>query len=370
VIDLFKVFMSEESVKLTSETLISGYIGQGPKVEAFEKLLAKRFKTPYVNTVNSATSAIHLALHYLKGKHHQDEVLTTPLTCTATNWPILANGLKLRWVDVDVNTCNMDLDDLRKKLSPRTLAIMVVHWGGYPCDLDKLREIQDECEQRFGHRPPIIEDCAHAWGSTYRGDLIGSHGNTTIFSFQAIKHLTSGDGGLLVSPDMEHFRKARLLRWYGLDRESSADFRCAQNVSDWGFKFHMNDIAAAIALGNYEPSRLNVLLHKANGAYFNLHLQKIPGLTQLENDPIKDSAFWIYTIRVKDRPAFIRMMSDRGIAVSQVHARNDHHNCVKEFREYLPGMDVLAEDLICIPCGWWLTDEDRKHIVDSIRGGW
>jgi dTDP-4-amino-4,6-dideoxygalactose transaminase len=103
--------------------------------------------------------------------------------------------------------------------------------------------------------------------------------------------------------------------------------------------------------------------------YLN-HLQKIPGLTQLENDPIKDSAFWIYTIRVKDRPAFIRMMSDRGIAVSQVHARNDHHNCVKEFREYLPGMDVLAEDLICIPCGWWLTDEDRKHIVDSIRGGW
>jgi len=141
---LFKVFMSEDVLQPLNEVLMSGYIGQGAKVDEFEGVLADYFGNQQLVTVNAATSALHLSAHLLKtpsadgswpGLQPGDEVLTSALTCTATNWALLANGLKLKWVDVDPDTCNMDLDDLERKLSPATKLITVVHWGGYPNDL-------------------------------------------------------------------------------------------------------------------------------------------------------------------------------------------------------------------------------------------
>jgi dTDP-4-amino-4,6-dideoxygalactose transaminase len=146
----------------------------------------------------------------------------------------------------------MDLDDLRRKISPQTAAIMLVHWGGYPNDLDRVRDVQRECQSRFGFMPPIIEDAAHAMGSKYAGRRLGCHANYTVYSLQAIKHLTAGDGGILLCPDQEQSEKARLLRWYGIDRRNSMDFRCGHDIADWGYKFHMNDINAAIGLANLE----------------------------------------------------------------------------------------------------------------------
>ncbi len=149
---LFKVFMSEDVLQPLNEVLMSGYIGQGAKVDEFEGVLGDYFGNQQLVTVNAATSALHLSAHLLKtpsadgswpGLQPGDEVLTSALTCTATNWALLANGLKLKWVDVDPDTCNMDLDDLERKLSPATKLITVVHWGGYPNDLDRLKEIVD-----------------------------------------------------------------------------------------------------------------------------------------------------------------------------------------------------------------------------------
>ncbi len=232
---LFKVFMAPTAAAATGETLNSGYIGQGPAVEKFEHLLRDRFGYDYLVTVNSATSAEHLALHMLRtpsesnsrqdrlngatekwpGCEPGDEVLTTPLTCTATNWPILANGLRIKWVDVDPETLNIDLDDLERKLTPKTKAIMFVHWGGYPVDLDRVKQICRRAKELFGFTPRVIEDCAHAFGSTYQDKPIGTHGNMCTFSFQAIKHITTGDGGLLMLPDSQLLARAQLLRWYG-----------------------------------------------------------------------------------------------------------------------------------------------------------
>ena len=133
-IPLFKVYMAESAIPATSEVLKSGYIGQGPKVDEFEKELSSYLQTPYTNTVNSGTSGLHLILHMLKRQMpgedfiHNDrvEILTTPLTCTATNFPILSHDLKIKWVDLDPKTCNVDMQDLRRKVSEKTLAIMVV----------------------------------------------------------------------------------------------------------------------------------------------------------------------------------------------------------------------------------------------------
>jgi dTDP-4-amino-4,6-dideoxy-D-glucose/dTDP-4-amino-2,4-dideoxy-beta-L-xylose transaminase len=372
-IPLFKVSMAEDVLDGLAPVLKSGYIGQGPKVEEFEGLLEDFIGNPCCNTVNAGTSALHLALHLLKSDSEDSdrtEVLTTPLTCTATNFPIRGNGLDIKWVDVDPTTCNMDMIDLRRKIGPKTLAIMVVHWGGYPCDLSKIKDIQDECENLYGFRPQVIEDCAHAFGATYKGKRLGNHGNMCMFSFQAIKHITSGDGGLLVTPTYDFHRRARLLRWYGLDREKSPDMRCEQNVKEWGFKFHMNDINATIGIKNF--LNINEILGKyqSNGNYYNDHLQGIPGVTLMENAADRESAFWIYTMRVSNRDGFVRKLKDAGISASKVHDRNDKHKCIEEYRSSLPGTDEICSDMICIPCGWWVDEDGRDHIVDTIKKGW
>lgn len=370
-VPLFKVFMAEDAGDCVAKILKSGYIGQGQKVEEFEEKLRSFLRTPFVNTVNSGTSALHLALHSVKNIcGDRNEVLTTPVTCTATNFPILANNFKIRWVDIDLGTGNIDLTDLQRKVNNKTAAIMVVHWGGYPCDLQKLRSIQKYCENTWGYSPPIIEDCAHAFGSTFQRLAIGAWGNYCAFSFQAIKHLTCGDGGALVSPSSEIHRLTKLVRWYGLDRESSADFRCAQNVQHWGYKFHMNDISATIGLANF-PHVANIIeTHRANGKFYNHALANIDGVSLLKYEKDRESSYWIYTIRVQNRKEFIRKMAQCGIAVSQVHDRNDKHQCLQEFRSALPNTDEFCSDMICIPCGWWVSKEDREYIVDCIKKGW
>ena len=388
MIPLFKVFVDKNTHKEVKKTLDSGFIGQGPKVEEFESHLKDYFGTDFISTVNAATSAEHLALHQMKkpidevfegcaskniwpGLEDGDEVLTTPLTCTATNWPILANNLKIKWVDVDEKTLNMDLEDLERKITKKTKVIFVVHWGGYPIDLDKLDEIVRKTEKKFGFKPMIIEDCAHAMGSTYNNKPIGSHGNWCTFSFQAIKHITTGDGGILITPDRESYERSKLLRWYGIDRESNKkDFRCEEDIKEWGFKFHMNDIAATIGIENFKHLDSIVKKHRDNADFYDKELKDVDKVTLLERKYNHKSSFWIYSMLVDHKDEFMNHMKECGIMVSQVHERNDIHSCVKEFETHLPTLDRITPKLISIPVGWWVTEKDRQYIVDCIKKGW
>jgi dTDP-4-amino-4,6-dideoxygalactose transaminase len=390
-IDLFKVFMAPTAAEEVGKVLNSGYIGQGPKVEEFEKKLRDYFDHDYVSTLNSGTSGLHLALHLLKkpaknvnvyhgavavesnwpGLEHGDEVLATPMTCTASNWPILANGLKIKWVDIDPTTLNIDLDDLERKITPKTKVIMLVHWGGYPNDLDRLKEIQTNALFRFGFKPAIIEDGAHSFGSKYKNKLIGTHGNLTMFSLQAIKHLTSVDGGLLLSPHNELHRRTKLMRWYGIDRDGDRkDFRCEADVEEWGFKFHMNDVCATVGLENLKHVDDIVRKHKSNAIFYDNNLTDISGVKLLDRKEGHDSAFWIYSLLVENRDGFYRHMNDCGVAVSQVHERNDKHTCVRDYRTALPSLDKTIGKIVSIPVGWWVSDENREYIVDCIKKGW
>ena len=388
MIPLFKVFVDKNTHKEVKKTLDSGFIGQGPKVEEFESHLKDYFGTDFISTVNAATSAEHLALHQMKkpidevfegcaskniwpGLEDGDEVLTTPLTCTATNWPILANNLKIKWVDVDEKTLNMDLEDLERKITKKTKVIFVVHWGGYPIDLDKLDDIVRKTYKKFGFKPMIIEDCAHAMGSTYNNKPIGSHGNWCTFSFQAIKHITTGDGGILITPDRESYERSKLLRWYGIDRESNKkDFRCEEDIKEWGFKFHMNDIAATIGIENFKHLDSIVKKHRDNADFYDKELKDVDKVTLLERKYNHKSSFWIYSMLVDHKDEFMNHMKECGIMVSQVHERNDIHSCVKEFETHLPTLDRITPQLISIPVGWWVTKKDRQYIVDCIKKGW
>ena len=381
-IPLFKVFMSDEAINLTSEVLSSGYVTQGPEVEKFEKKLKQYFSNEYVVSLNSATSGLHLIFHMLKNfglgpekvkiDSEDDYILTTPLTCTASNWPILSNNLKLKWVDVDPNTCNMSLDDLESKLNKNTKAVLVVHWGGYPVDLDRLKNIQEDFKEKYGFKFLIIEDSAHAFGSYFNNELIGNNGNINVFSFQAIKHLTSVDGGCINFNFEEDVERAKLLRWYGINREENRkDFRCESDIENVGFKFHMNDVNAFIGRMNFEPVINNVLpTHIENGRFYNNELKQVEGVQLMEYDSDFKVPFWIYTLKVQNRDAFMEHMKNKNIIVSRVHERNDKHTAVKEFKTDLPLLESFINEMVCIPVGWWVGEDERNYIVDSIKEGW
>ena len=162
------------------------------------------------------------------------------------------------------------------------------------------------------------------------------------------------------------------MRWYGIDREDTSrkDFRCEEDIKEWGFKFHMNDVSAAVGVENLKVIDDLVKAHKSNGAYYNKELKKVDGVTLLENKKDRDSAYWIYTIKVRDRNNFMRMMAEKGIMVSRVHERNDKHTCVSDFLSHLPTLDEVVEEMVCIPVGWWVSKEDREYIVNTIKAGW
>ena len=374
MIPLFKVSMSEDAIAKSSEVLQCGHITEGPRVKEFESNLAKKIGNDFVCTVNSATSGLHLSLDVLRRSNFicdGDEVLTTPLTCTATNWPILANNMKIKWVDIDPRTLNVDLDDLARKITHKTKAIMVVHWGGYPVDLEKLGEIQDRAESLYGFRPIVIEDCAHAWGSTFDGKVLGNHGNICVFSFQAIKHLTSVDGGAIVFPKKDLQDKAKLMRWYGIDRETNKKrFRCEDDIAEWGYKFHMSDVNASIGNENLKYVGENVKKHQENALFYDERLKDVSGITLLERSKNRTSSFWIYSMLVENRSEFMKAMDDKRIMVSQVHERNDKHSCIKKYKTLLPNLEKTIGNVISIPVGWWVTEEQREYIVNCMKSGW
>tara|TARA_B100000965_G_scaffold42235_1_gene31026 strand:+ start:8111 stop:9304 length:1194 start_codon:yes stop_codon:yes gene_type:complete len=378
---LFKVYMNNTVGEDVTKVLLSGKISQYSQVTDFEKELSNFIGNSNLLTVNSGTSSLHLAYHLLKkpieelnfpGLEDGDEVLTTALTCTATNWPILANNLKIKWVDIDPNNMNLNLDDLKNKLSEKTKIICIVHWGGTPLNLNKLKEVCDYAENKYGFRPIVIEDGAHAFGAEYDGKKIGNHGNIVIHSFQAIKHLTTVDGGLLILPTQELYDRGKLIRWFGISRErknNQKDFRVEDDIKEWGFKFHMNDVNATIGLSNLPFVIENLKIHRKNAEYYDKELKNLKKITLLNIDSNINSAFWLYTFKIEDknRDDFINFMTDKSICVSQVHGRNDIHSCVNDFKSKLPILDEYYEKVMCIPVGWWLTEDDTKYIVDCIK---
>lgn len=343
-------------------TLYSGYIGQGKKVDEFETKLANYIGNPNAVTVNSATSGLHLAMH-LAGIKPGDEVITTPLTCTATNWPILAAGGTIVWADINPKNANIDPEDIRRKISKKTKAIIIVDWAGMPTDIDSIR--------KFSKNIPIIEDAAHGFGSIYKGKKVGSKADFTVFSFQAIKHITTIDGGVLFTKSASLYEKAKLIRWYGIDRtKKGRESRIEQDIQNWGYKFHMNDVAATIGIEQMKFIEKILKKHRGNAQYYNENLKNVSGVQLLEPTPDSISSNWIYTMKVKNRDAFQEKMAKKGIMTSQVHRRNDTHPVVKKFKKKLPNLDKFEKEMISIPVGWWLSEKEKEYIVKTIKGGW
>tara|TARA_B100000035_G_scaffold150403_1_gene128192 strand:- start:1515 stop:2657 length:1143 start_codon:yes stop_codon:yes gene_type:complete len=374
--------MSEDVLEPLNKVLMSGYVTQGKEVDKYETELKKFIGNENLLTVNSGTSGLTLAMRLLKNKddsfdwpgfNKNDVVLTPSLTCFATTCSILANNVKIRWLDVDLNTANIDLNDLKNKLNEHTKVIYLVHWGGMPVDLEELDKICNEHKLKYGFKPMIVEDCAHAFGAEFNGKKLGNHRNICVFSTQAIKHLTSGDGGFITLPYKSLYDRCKLLRWFGIDRDKrnykKKDFRLEHNILEYGYKFHMNDINATIGLYNLPHIPKLIEKNRHNGIYFDKHLKNLKNIKLMKNDDKFNSSYWLYTIRILNdkKQDFIDKMKEVGITSSQVHNRNDIYSSVDEFKEILPNLDILEKELVCIPVGWWLEEEDLNYIVEQIN---
>jgi perosamine synthetase len=361
-IPLFKVFMPPEGELMPRlrDLLYSGQISEGPPVYEFENRFSKLVELPNILSFYSGTAALHTAL-ILAGVEPGDEVISTPMTAEPTNMAILHAGGKIVWADVDPRNGNICPVSVSTQITAKTKAVMVVHYGGIPVSLDAIQS----AARKVGI--PVIEDAAHALGARYGGKTVGSSSEYTMFSLQAIKHMTTVDGGMLACRRSEDLPPGRKIRWFGIDRSAS---RTEVDVSSVGYKYHMNNLNATIGLVQLNWIRDLIDSHIRNGRYFDRHLQGIPGIELCQWDATAEPSYWFYTILAERRNDLSRYLTEKGISNSQAHRRNDWHSVFSSSRRELPGVDAFYSKMLHIPCGWWITDEDRERIVETLRSGW
>ena len=363
---IFAVYISERAIERAMDTLRSGYVGDGPVVREFESKVAKLVGAQHAVAVNSCTSALSLALALLDISPG-DEIITTAQTFVATSHVIMAAGARPVYADVQYLTGNIDPSDITNRITPRTKAILLVHWAGYPCDMDEILSIATH------HNLPIIEDAAQAFGAEYHSQKIGSISPITCFSFQAVKQLTTVDGGILCIQDGQLAESARRRRWFGIDRIKRKPTLLGEpewNITEVGYKYHMNDVVASLGTVHLDEFPK---IHRRLGdisALYRTELANVPGLTLFESKPDRESAYWTFCVHVERRNDFARAIQSRGIDTSVVHLRIDKNTIFGPKRTDLPNLERLTNTMICLPLHYMLTDEDAKQVIDSVQKGW
>ena len=339
--------------------LYSGFVAEGEHVYHFEKKFAEQFRLPQALAMSSGTGALHTAL-LLAGVKQGDEVITTAMTAEPTNIVILQCGAVPVFADVDPQSGNLDPASVEDSISPRTKAILVVHYAGFPARLRELRAIADR------HGIPLIEDAAHSLGASYAGQGVGTLGDYAIFSLQAIKHMTTIDGGVLTLRDASRLDEAKRLRWFGLTKGVP---RTEVDITVPGYKYNMHNVAGVIGLAQLESIGGLIDRHIANGRYFDEEIARIPGLGVTQFDAEAEPSYWLYTLLSDDSDAVEKRLAEIGVSASKLHRPNHLHSVFTAMRRPLPGLDSYYRRLTHIPCGWWVGDEDRMRIVDALKKG-
>jgi len=361
---LFHPHMPKRAKEYVCDTLDSRWIGQGPKVDLFEARFGEKFGLPgpCIST-GSGTDALHLA-YLLAGIQPGDEVLVPLFTCTATNLPLLYIGAKPVFVDVDPRTLNISVTDLRRKISEKTKAIVCVHYGGLPCDMADIQSLAAE------HSIPVIEDAAHALGARYDGKPVGAISEFTMYSFQAIKHLTTGDGGLLTFLDPALAPTARRLRWFGIDRSDKQKGVWENDIWEIGYKYQMTDISAAIGLAGLDEIDETLRYRRSLYRRYVSNLKEVPHVRIVDDfDPRKEHAAWLFTILVDRRIDCQMKLRSRRVESGQTHYRNDRY-AVFKCDDPFPAMDSIDDNYLILPLHTRMRPEDVDYICDVLKEGW
>ncbi len=362
---MFYPNIPKTAIEEVTKVLQGRWIGQGPRVAQFEKEFAERFAgNGTALAVGSGTDSLHLA-YILAGLKEGDEVITPVFTCTATTIPFLYMGVKFRFADVDPETLNINVNHVRQLVNEKTKAIVCVHYGGLPCDMDELHAIAKE------YNIPIIEDAAHALGATYKGKKIGEISQFTMYSFQAIKHITTGDGGMLVVQDKNIVPQAERIRWFGIDRSNKQKGIWENDIWEVGYKYQMTDISAAMGLAALHEFDETLAYRQKLFEVYKKGLKNVNGIKLIGTDHTdRTHAAWLCTAIVDKRVEFMKYLRDNKIESGQVHYRNDRYSVLGGRRDDLPFMDSIEEKYIVLPLNSHLTEANIEFVCDTIKKGW
>ena len=357
------VCIPDRAIEEVVRTLKSTWINTGKKEKEFREKICDRFEAPYAVACNSGTSALKAGLSAL-GVGYGDEVVSTPFTFMATNTSILELGAKPVFADIQYDTLNIDPKSVEEKITSKTKAIICVHFGGNPVDLDELREVASK------HNLPIIEDSAHAMGSEYKGKPIGSTGDIITFSFQSIKIVTCGDGGVITTTDPNLYKKLKEKVWYGVDRDVKKSGYFLDPIpyypQELGFKMNMNDITATLACEamNYLDTALERRIEV--GERYRKEFSNLSKITLMNYKDDRKQNYQIFPVHAKYRDEFSRFMWDNDIQIHINNKRNDAYPIFGGLCD-LPNLARADETAILLPIHSELTDTDVDKIIDKVK---
>lgn len=363
VVAAYKPGLGAEESRALAEALASGWMGSGVYTRMFESKLAHALGVPHVLAVNSGTAALHLALASLDVEGA--EILTTPLTSANTNHAILYNRATPVFCDVDPITGNLDPQWAARAVTPRTKAILAVHFNGHPCDMDALSTLARE------RGLALVEDCGAAlpFGGFYRGRPLGSLGDIACFSFSR-KNFTTLDGGAVVCADAARAARLKRLRHLGFS-DGSDPARERGGLLELGFPYRMNDLAAVVGLAQFQ--RLDSLQERLNSLE-NLYRQSLRDLPGLALPAVKSRmrrSPSYFPLRVPGRKAALRdFLREHGIATDDWLTPNHLYDLYEPFRRSLPVAEKLAGELVYLPFYPTLGDEEAARVVEAVSAFW
>lgn len=375
VVPLFMPYISDAMRENVAAQLRTRWVGQGPAVDSFEEefRLAALEGAGIPVAVGSGTAALHLAyilaLESRGFPQGEGNVIAPVFTCSATNIPWLYLGMTIKWADIEPSSMNISPESIERLIDRETKAISVVHYGGHPADLEQIRLLASDAGIA------VIEDAAQALGGASNGRPIGSDAEFATFSFQAIKHITTGDGGMVVVSDPSLAEKARRLRWFGIDRKGKQGGTWENDVHELGFKYQMTDIAASLGLAGIKDLDAIIehrtdLLHRYIEGTSDDDRVRVLNIPRETNDR---HAAWLATIVIHegDPIALQRALRRGGIEANPVHYRNDRYSVFKgRAHGECPEMDTLEGRYLCLPIHMGVTNFDVDRACEIISGRW
>lgn len=355
-------FIDQQDIKAVTAVLQSAFLTQGPKVVEFEKLLAKISGTQYAVAVSSGTAALHLA-YLVSGLKKDDEVITTPNTFVATTNMLLAMGVRPVFADIRLDTYNFDEKKLSRLITPKTKAIIPVHFAGHPCVMDTITALAKK------HRLLVIADACHALGATYQNKPIGSWADLTVFSFHPVKAITTGEGGAIVTDNESYYRKLLHLRSHGITKDKQG-FNIMTNL---GYNYRLSDLQAALGLS--QMKKLNRFLIKRHqvAKWYQQELSDVKEIILPKEEANAYSGWHLYVIRTVDpahRNALAVYLQKAGIGVNFHYPATYTHPYYRTngyAKVHLSNMDLYHQSCLTIPCFPILTHQEVKLISQTIK---
>jgi perosamine synthetase len=362
--------LTEADIASVSDVLRSAWITTGPKVEEFEEAIAHFVGARHAVSFSSGTAALHAAV-FAAGLEAGDEAITTPLTFCATANAVMYQGATPIFADVRDDLLTLDPDEVARRVTPRTKAILPVDYAGHPADLDAILALADR------HRLVVIEDAAHALGATYHGRAVGSISHMAVFSFHPVKHLTTGEGGMVTTNDADLARRLRVFRSHGIDRDARArqsDGTWYYEMTELGYNYRLTDIACALGLAQVPRLDANLARRRAIAAAYHDAFSGTPNLTLPSAAADVAHAWHLYPVRVippVDRGEVFRALRAEGLGVNVHYIPVHLHPYYRERFGYRGGEYPIAEAayerLISLPMFHGMTDGDVEDVTMAVR---